>query len=146
MNDTVTIFDVASYFLSKSGCDSLPVTKLHRLCYYAQAWHLAWEGEPLFGEDFEAWLFGPICPELREWHRGSFKVSECLEGDSTKFTKSQQESIDSVWDFYGHRKSYWLTQLSLQEGPWQNARPNWYSKVEGPVIKKSDLAVYYRNL
>ncbi len=38
--------------------------KLQKLCYYCQAWYLAWNNEPLFDEEFEAWASGPVCKEL----------------------------------------------------------------------------------
>lgn len=44
------IFDTARYILEQAGLVS-PM-KLQRLCYYCQAWHLAWEGHELFPEDF----------------------------------------------------------------------------------------------
>ena len=63
----VSIFDVAKYIFSKEeNIDSL---KLMRLCYYSQAWHLAWYNEPLFEEDFHAWVSGPCCLELYDFTR-----------------------------------------------------------------------------
>lgn len=46
------IFDVAKYILTKSK--RMSTWKLQKLCYYSQAWHLAWTERPLFDEDFEA--------------------------------------------------------------------------------------------
>lgn len=57
-----TVFDVTKYILHK--CGEMSVWKLQKLCYYSQAWHLAWTGNPIFEEDFEAWANGPVCPEF----------------------------------------------------------------------------------
>ncbi len=46
------VFDVAKYILEKTG--TISTWKLQKLCYYSQAWELAWTGNPLFEEDFEA--------------------------------------------------------------------------------------------
>lgn len=46
--------------------------KLHKLCYYSQAWHLAWDGERLIDAEFHAWGMGPVNPDLYETHRGVF--------------------------------------------------------------------------
>ena len=56
-----TVLDVAQWFLAKE-----PMThkKLQKLCYYAQAWHLALLNEPLFNENVEAWIHGPVIPAL----------------------------------------------------------------------------------
>ena len=57
-----TVFDVAKYILEQLG--PLSTMKLQKLCYYAQAWSLAWDEEPLFPHEFEAWVNGPVCREL----------------------------------------------------------------------------------
>ena len=57
-----TVFDVAFYILDKLG--DMSTMKLQKLCYYAQAWSLAWDGFPLFDEEFQAWANGPVCREL----------------------------------------------------------------------------------
>ena len=40
-----TIFDVASYILSKQG--PMTTMKLEKLCYYAQAWSLVWDEDAI---------------------------------------------------------------------------------------------------
>lgn len=62
----ITCVDVADYFLAQAAAISAPMTcsKLQKLVYYAQAWHLYLYKTPLFEEDFEAWLQGPRLLEL----------------------------------------------------------------------------------
>ena len=67
-----TVFDVTNYILEKIG--KMSTWKLQKLCYYSQAWHLAWTGKPIFGEEFEAWANGPVCVELFHAHQGKFVV------------------------------------------------------------------------
>lgn len=69
---TATVFDVAEYILEQYG--EMTAMKLQKLVYYCQAWHLAWDGEPLFRESIEAWANGPVVPALYEAHRGVFRV------------------------------------------------------------------------
>ena len=40
-----SVFDVAKYILQKSG--SMSTWKLQKLCYYSQAWSLAWTEAPI---------------------------------------------------------------------------------------------------
>lgn len=54
--------DVAQYILEQQG--PMPAMKLHKLLYYAQAWSLVWDDEPLFPERIEAWINGPVIPDL----------------------------------------------------------------------------------
>ena len=56
-----TIQQIAQWFLGK---ESMTHKKLQKLCYYAQAWHLALHGSELFAERFEAWVHGPVSPVL----------------------------------------------------------------------------------
>lgn len=45
-----SVFDVAKYVLNHAG--AMSTMKLEKLVYYCQAWSLAWDGVPLFQEDF----------------------------------------------------------------------------------------------
>ena len=68
-----TVFDVAKYILRK--CGRISTWKLEKLCYYSQAWTMAWDEIPLFNEDFEAWANGPVCPEFFKEHKGMFSIT-----------------------------------------------------------------------
>lgn len=118
----VTVFDVAKYILKKSG--EMTSMKLQKLVYYAQAWNLVWDEQPLFNESIEAWANGPVVRELYEAHRGKFKVdcSTLKTGSITKLSAKQKKTIDVVLDFYGKKKAQWLIDLSHMEAPWIDAR------------------------
>lgn len=45
------IISVAKYILEQRG--AMTTMKLQKLCYYSQAWSLAWDDKPLFDEDFK---------------------------------------------------------------------------------------------
>src|ERR1700735_3635265 len=68
-HDMVTPAQVADYLLATSRQRGEPLSnlKLQKLIYYAQAWHLALYNKPLFNEDFEAWIHGPVLPS--QYHR-----------------------------------------------------------------------------
>jgi uncharacterized phage-associated protein len=113
--------DVAAYILTKIG----PITamKLQKLCYYAQAWHLAWEDQQLFDSRIEAWANGPVIPELYRQHRGRLHLSPGdIAGDPARLAGAEQESIDLVLDFYGEMTAHHLCVLTHREDPWRQAR------------------------
>lgn len=97
------VFDVAKYILHKKG--RMSTLKLQKLCYYAQAWSLAWDDSPLFNEDFEAWANGPVCRRLFNIRKGSFDICEdnIIDGNLSheQFSKEQIISIGKVIDYYG---------------------------------------------
>ena len=66
--------DVAAYILKK--CGNMSHMKLQKLMYYAQAWSLVWDEEPLFPERIEAWVNGPVVRPLYADLRLTYTVSE----------------------------------------------------------------------
>lgn len=115
-----TVHDVAKYILQKKG--AMDTWKLEKLVYYSQAWHLVWDGEPLFSERIEAWANGPVAPELFRVHRGRFTMADWPKGNVSRLTKSQRESIDVVLKHYGRRTGFALRELTHREPPWKKAR------------------------
>jgi uncharacterized phage-associated protein len=112
--------DVAAYILASRG--EMTTMKLQKLVYYSQAWHLAWDGEPIFPERIEAWRNGPVVPELYQAHKGRFVVSEWPEGDPARLTDSQRETIDEVLGGYADFTPAQLSWLTHREEPWKQAR------------------------
>ena len=141
-----TVFDAAKYILER--CGRLSTMKLQKLCYYAQVWSLVWDDEPLFGEEFEAWANGPVCPELFASSKGQFSVSpEEMNGDSSHLAPNQKETIDKVLDYYGDKNAQWLSQLTHMEDPWQEARRDLPPGAKcSAVISKESMAMYYGGL
>ena len=138
-----TVFDAAKYILEKQG--RLSTMKLQKLCYYAQAWSLVWDDAPLFGEDFEAWMNGPVCPELFFFSQGSFSVgADEMQGNSDALKEYQKETVDAVLEHYGNKDAQYLSQLTHMEQPWQEARAG--IPIGRPcrnVITKENMAMYY---
>ena len=66
------VVDVAEHILATSG--EMTTMKLHKLLYYSQAWHLAWDGVPMFDDQIQAWANGPVVPAIYVFHRGQFRV------------------------------------------------------------------------
>lgn len=137
--------DVAAYILRKRG--EMTAMKLQKLVYYAQAWSLVWDEEPLFDETIEAWANGPVVPALYRVHKGLFKVDSWPKGDPEALTAVQRESVDSVLDFYADKSSQWLSDLTHQEDPWAEARRGLAPGERGNrKISHAAMAEYYSSL
>ena len=143
----VSVFDVAKYILQKKG--KMSTWKLQKLCYYSQAWHMAWTEQRLIEERFEAWANGPVCPELFRVHRGKFMITaqELPRGSADKINQDEIESIDIVLNSYGDREPYDLRELTHSGAPWKNARAG---ILEGAPsqneITVDSMAAYYGSL
>lgn len=120
----VTILDVARY-IREQYKGELTAMKLQKLCYYSQAWSLAWYERPLFEEDFQAWANGPVCPDLYTKHRGKLELeTSFLEGCglSERLNPSEKEVVDIILRDYGDKTPRWLSELTHMERPWLEAR------------------------
>jgi len=117
----VSVIDVASYILQQRG--SMTTMKLQKLCYYSQAWNLAWDEKPLFHEPIQAWANGPVVYELFNKHRGKFLIGkEDIEGNSEALDADERETVDAVLDAYGHLTGQQLSDITHSERPWRAAR------------------------
>lgn len=139
-----SVFDVAAYILRKLG--PMTTMKLQKLCYYAQAWSLVWDEEPLFNEKIEAWANGPVVPVLYEVHKGMFKITAASlpKGDPEVFSDAQRETMDLVLGEYGDKPSKWLIDLTHMEAPWKDARHGLPDGVPGySEITHAAMAEFY---
>jgi len=116
------VFDVARYVLNHAG--EMSAMKLEKLVYYCQAWSLAWDGVPLFEEDFQAWANGPVCPELFASHKGDFWLGSDYYDryGPYSFASTQIETMDAVLDGYADKEPQWLSELTHKERPWRETR------------------------
>jgi uncharacterized phage-associated protein len=144
----VTCHDVAKYILEKKG--PMTAMKLQKLVYYTQAWSVVWGDEnPLFNEDIEAWISGPVVPELYKSHSGMFKVNaQALdEGDSSVLSDDQKDTIDRILNYYGSKDSQWLSDLTHLEDPWKKARKGLRPNERGNnIITLQSLNEYYSSI
>lgn len=141
----VSALDVAAFILRENG--AMTAMKLQKLVYYAQAWSLVWDEEPLFTEDIQAWANGPVVPELFKAHKGQFKVDSLPEGDPSKLNPTQVDTVQGVLKYYGGKPSQWLSDLTHAEDPWRNARKGCPDGAScSTVIPLDRMAEYYSSL
>lgn len=93
--------------------------KLQKLCYYAQAWSLAWTEKSLFDEDFEAWANGPVCRELFYAHKGKFVVeeSDLICGSIDNLSEDAIDTNNVILRDYCNMAPFELRELSHSEEP-----------------------------
>jgi uncharacterized phage-associated protein len=136
------IFDVANFFIDKAIRFNIGLThmKLQKLVYYAQAWYLAWYSKPLFSEDFVAWQYGPVCPELYEkysiYKSNLITIVDPNYNDGV-FYKKELDALENVWQNYGEYDAYYLSEMTHREDPWKNS-------VLNEKILKNTIMEYYK--
>jgi uncharacterized phage-associated protein len=146
-NILLSCFNVAGYFIrfaNKTG-SFLNNLKLQKLVYYAQAWHLALHDTPLFPEDFEAWVHGPVIPELYQEYK-KFGGQRILKDADPKLPKNVEDFLDEVAKKYFACDAYELEQMTHAEDPWKLARGDMLpEKLSDTVIKQEWMKEYYKS-
>jgi uncharacterized phage-associated protein len=138
--------DVAAKIVELSG-GKIDTFKLQKLAYYAQAWHLAWESEPLFDDPIEAWAAGPVIRQLYEHHKGKFAISGWEWGDSSRLSSEEVSTIEAVVASYGKLSGRALSELTHSERPWKDARCDLGPTDRGTfVIEQDSLYAFYSPL
>jgi len=134
--------------------------KLQKLMFYAYAWYLAHTNRSLFQEDYEAWPWGPVLPNIyaqtRPYGRGPVtgKLHELARNDGTfTFRMNVPEGVasdlkpfmKSIWDAH---KAYTAIQLSNSTHapgePWTIVRDGYGSLDEKPVIPNDLIATVFK--
>jgi len=116
--------DIAKYILNffQERGDLITNLKLQKLLYYVQGWHLGLYGKPVFPESLQAWVHGPVQPDVYAQYK-KFRWNPIVdEIDAPKIAKKLQQHIDEVLAVYGTEPAYVLERMTHQEDPWQHAR------------------------
>ncbi len=140
--------DVANYFLAsvdEEAGDSLSNLKLQKLCYYAQGYHLALHGDPLFPDEIQAWEHGPVVPSLYSRFK-QYKAEPIPRPDgfdpSTIFDDSMREILDEVNEVYGQFSASKLRNMTHAEPPWASA----FKKGPSSIIAPEAMQEYFSTL
>jgi len=117
-NPMIGVADVAEYIIRTLG--SMEALRLQKLCYYAQAWSLAWGRGAMFPERIEAWGKGPVVRELYRLHRGQYWVDAIPSGRPELVAQDAGKvaTLNAVLAFYGHMTGQQLSDLTHVEDPW----------------------------
>jgi uncharacterized phage-associated protein len=126
---------IITHYVNQKG-DTVSHKKLQKLLYYVDAWHLVNFGNSIVDEDFQAWVHGPVVPELYQQLKGfGFNNLKVVNDEydtvddeikaiiaKNNLSDDQVEFLNSVLNKYGGLSSFDLELLSHSEAPWLEAR------------------------
>ena len=138
---------VADYLLwaSRERGEPLSNLKLQKLLHYAQAWYLALNDQPLFSDDFQAWVHGPVLPS--QYHR--FKAAAWMpiaEPVSEPALPNEVKAfLNEILDVFGVETAIALELMTHHEQPWAEARRGLPPDASSNrVISKRSMRDFYR--
>ena len=120
--------------------------KLQKLLYYVQAWHLAVFESPLFPERFQAWVHGPVVPDVYRRFNGYKWRNIDAEVERPELGAGTIAFVEEVLDEYGPMDARHLEYLTHREDPWIEARGG--LAVDEPctaVLSEETMRSFYRS-
>lgn len=135
------------YLLYK--CEDITPLALQKSLYYIQGFHFAFYGKFLFTEDCQAWVHGPVYPDIYfRYSDYKFDPIKCnVEIDDTVFLSSERAILESVVKNICCYSGKILEKFTHSELPWLSARGE-LSDTESSnhVINKEDIGKYFVNV
>ena len=146
MNMVYKAIDIAHKLIAMAqrdeanGGELLTNLKLQKLLYYQQGFHLANFGTPLFKEDIEAWMYGPVVPCIYDHFREYGAKGLQYDGEIISLTDPEEELFAQVYDSFRDFSAIGLMNRTHKEKPWLNSCPH----DRGTVIDQSLMKEYFK--
>lgn len=124
-----------------NGGECLTNLKLQKLLYYQQGYHLAAFGTPLFEENVESWMYGPVVPVVYDTFSEFGAHTLPSEEKSPITLKDEEEELFlQVYEAYRDFSAIGLMNKTHQEKPWLEALPH----DKGTVISLESMKTYFK--
>lgn len=135
--------EIAHKILQKATVDDngefVTNMKLQKLLYYMQGFHLAWFDTPLFEEEIEAWMYGPVVPSVFETYKHEGKRGIEYSGNTIMLLDEEESLFNKVYEVYGKYSAFGLINLTHSEDPWKNTPIG-----RGNVISKEAMKTFFK--
>lgn len=124
--------------------DIISNLKLQKLLYYLQGYHLAFFNDVLFEEELEAWMYGPVVPNV--YHRFKENKSFGIVLDPSQYEEVElnpevEDMFNQVMQEYGKFSAIKLMEMTHNEEPWKDA----FSR-QDKKISNHELKTFFKSL
>lgn len=141
------VIDIANKLLLKTeevsnGEELMTNMKLQKMLYYQQGFHLAYFGTPLFDDDLEAWMYGPVVPSVYFKYKDNKKegIKPNKEIQFEFNDKKEEALFNEVFRVYGVYSALGLMNMTHSEMPWKTTDTG-----EGNIISKSKIKAFFKS-
>jgi uncharacterized phage-associated protein len=150
MADIASPNHVSDYLLvySRGKGDVLTNLKLQKLLYYSQAWYLALYDVPIFDEEFEAWIHGPVLPsQYRRFRHYEWRQIDENVRKPDALPSKLTRHLNEITRIFGVETAAALEIMTHKETPWIRARRNMPNREpSNAIISKGLMREYYRHM
>ena len=150
----IDCLNLARYFIIRAYEDAIEADmtnmKIQKLLYYAQSLHLALYDEPFFGEEIQAWRYGPVCPPAYRFY-SEFEARQLpipSKESLLQLPSDKQELLEEIWGYFGGDHAYGLSNMTHGEFPWKKARKGLLPQASStkPILLEDMKALGYQKL
>lgn len=139
-----TALEIANKLLAKStdydAGELMSNMKLQKMLYYQQGYHLAAFGTPLFNEDIEAWMYGPVVPCVYEHFKSHGAGGIAPEDvEIVRLTEDEEFLFNDVFEAYIDFSAYGLMNKTHSEMPWRTTNTGF-----GNVISLEKMTEFFK--
>lgn len=130
-------------YSADKGGELMTNMKLQKMLYYQQGFHLAYFGTPLFDEDIEAWMYGPVVPAMYEEYKNNGRngIEPNRELAFSFEQKKELALFNEVCKVYGAYSAIGLMNMTHEEMPWKSTPTG---EGEGHVIAKEKMQSFFK--
>jgi uncharacterized phage-associated protein len=124
--------------------DIISNLKLQKMLYYVQGYHLAFFEQVLFPDNLEAWMYGPVVPDVYHRFKENKSFGITLSPEEYKeiaLEPSAEDVFDQVMSEYGKFNAIKLMEMAHKEQPWKEA----FDKPD-KIIDVHSMKVFFKNL
>lgn len=118
---------VTQYILNKN--EEITPLSLQKQLYFVQGFYLALQKQILFNANCEAWLHGPVYPDVynkyKKYGYNPIEDEENFIGEKNldiKLSDSEKSVVDMVTKTFGRYSGKMLEFITHEEEPWKKAR------------------------
>lgn len=138
---------VIKYLLSE--CEDITPLALQKLLYYVQGFYYAFYESFLFEEDCQAWVHGPVYPEVYQKYKDYlfYPIENFKEVEFSEFIEFEAAVLDSVARYLGCYSGKVLERFTHTEQPWLAARGEYRTlETSNEIICKEDIGRYFKRI
>ena len=138
---------VIKYLLNE--CVDITPLALQKLLYYVQGFYYAFHEKFLFEEDCQAWVHGPVYPEVYHRYKEYLfnPIDKSKEVEFSEIIELEAAIIDSVIKYLGCYSGKVLERFTHTEQPWLVARGEYKSfENSNEIISKEDIGRYFKQI